>query len=213
MPLPLAPLVAFAIGVLLAWRARIETSPDEPAWNEHTLAVTLYALLVFAPVASYFAAFATDWSFAYLVDGRHVPSALSLAVVLVAAGAVVGGFLAARRALERRAPNELVWLAGCPLALVLVAVAAAHDRLSVDATYDQFASDFGREPLFTGRLGAALLWMDGILVAGAVLTARTLGLAKQPRQTAPEPVPSAPVDQVAHDDGPKRFLGRGGSSR
>lgn len=213
MPLPLAPLIAFALGILLAWRARAETNPDEPLWNEHALAVALYALLVFAPVTAYFAAFATDWSFAYLVDGRHVPSALSLTLVLVAASAVVGGFFAGRRALERRAPNELVWLAGCPLALVLVAVAALRDRLSVDGTYDQFASDFGLKPLLTSRLGVALLWMDGILVAGTVITARMLASGRQPGQTAPAPVVSAPVEQTVHDDGPKRFLGRGGSPR
>jgi hypothetical protein len=213
MPLPLAPLIAFTVGVLLAWLSRTETNHDEPLWNDSARAVVLYALFVFAPVTAYFAAFATDWSFAYLVDGRHVPSALSLALVLLAASAVVGGFFAGRRALERRAPSELVWLAGCPVALVLVAVAAAANRLSIDATYDQFANDFGLEPLVTSRLGVALVWMDGIVVAGAVLTARKLAPGEQPRQTAPAPVLAAPVDQVDHGEGPARFLGREGTRR
>lgn len=213
MPLPLAPLIAFVIGVSLAWRTRAETSEDDSVWNTPTLAVTLYALFVFAPVAGYFAAFAPDWSLAYLVDGRLFPSALALALVLVAAGAVVGGFVAGRRAIERHAPGELAWLAGCPLAVVLVVVAALYDRLGVDATYDQFVSDFGREPLFTSRLGLAVAWMDGIVAAGAIVTARWLVPNRQPGQTLPPPSRSVPVAPVPEEEGAKRFLGRGKAPR
>lgn len=209
MPLPLAPFIAFAIGVFLAWRSRAETNQDEATWNPQMLAVALYAALVFAPAAGYFAAFATDWSFAYFVDGRLVPSALSLTLVLLSAAAVVGGFVAGRRALARHAPGELAWLAGGPLALVLVAIVAVHDRLGVDATYDRFVSNFGRVPLFTSRLGLAVVWMDGIVASGAVLTARWLAPNRPTGQTPPIPVRSAPVTPVTQDDDPKRFLGRG----
>lgn len=213
MPLPLAPLIAFAIGVFLAWRSRTETNHDDSLWNLHTLAVTLYAFMVFAPVTAYFAVFATDWSFAYFFEGRRVPSALSLALILFAATALVGGFVAGRRALERHAPGELAWLAGFPLALVVTAFAALYDRLGVDATYDQFVSNFGREPIFTSRLGLAVVWMDGILIAGAVLTAQWLAPNRPTGQT-PEPVVlSAPVVAPAVDDGPKRFLGSGRTPR
>lgn len=213
MPLPLAPLFAFAIGVMLAWRSRAETNHDASARDPHMLAVALYALLVFAPVASYFAAFATDWSFAYFIDGRSVPSALSLTLVLFASSAVVGGFVAGRRALERHAPGELAWLAGFPLAIVLVVVAALYERLGVDATYDQFVSNFGREPLFTSRLGFAAMWMDGVVVAGAVLTARWLAPNQLAGQTSPPVVRSAPVAAAPIDDAPKRFLGSGRAPR
>ncbi len=207
MPLPLAPLFAFAIGVLLAWRSRAETNHDESFWNPHTLAVSLYALLVFAPVTAYFATFAADWSFAYFLEGRRVPSALSLVLVLLAASSVVGGFVAGRRALERHAPGELAWLAGFPLAIVLVIFAALYDRLGVDATYDQFVSNFGREPIFTSRLGLAIVWMDGIAVVGAVFTARWLAPNRLAGQTPPPVVRSAPVAMTTVDDGPKRLLG------
>jgi hypothetical protein len=168
---------------------------------------------VFAPVATYFATFAPDWSFAYFIEGRLVPSALSLAVVSLAAGAVVGGFVAGRRALERRAPGELAWLAGLPLAIVLVSVAALYDRLGVDATYDRYVSNFGREPLFTSRLGLAVVWMDGIVVAGAVFTARWLAPNRLPGQTPAPPVLSAQVATDTPDDAPKRFLGSGRAPR
>jgi len=213
MPLPLAPLIAFAIGVLLAWRSRTETNYDEAARDPHILAVTLYAILVFAPVAGYFATFAPDWSFAYLIESRRVPSAVSLTLVLFAASAVVGGFVAGRRALERHAPGELAWLAGFPLALVLLICAALYDRLGVDATYDQFVSNFGREPIFTSRLGLAVVWMDGIVVAGAVLTARWLAPNRLAGQTPAPVVRSAPVAAATVDDAPKRFLGSGRASR
>ncbi len=207
MPLPLAPFLAFAIGVLLAWHSRTETNHEESFWNPQTQAVLLYGLLVFAPVAGYFATFAADWSFAYLVDARHVPSALSLLIVGASVASVVGGFIAGRRALERHAPAELAWLAGCPLALVLIALGATYDRLSVAATYDQFASNFGRESLVASRLGLAVVWMDGIVAAGAIFTARWLVPQRAPGQTPPPPVQSVPVAPVNHDDAPKRFLG------
>jgi hypothetical protein len=208
MPLPLAPLVAFILGVFLAWRSRAESSPEEGVWNSQTQAVTLYACLVFAPAAGYFALFAPDWSFAYFIDGRLVPSAISLAIVLVSASAVVGGFITSRRALERHAPNELAWLAGCPLALVVIALAALHNRVGIDATYEQFVGDFGREPIFTSRLGFAVAWMDAIIATGAGLTARWLVPPSQPGQTPPLPVPSAPVIPNTDDEGAKRLLGR-----
>lgn len=217
MPLPLAPLVAFIVGVFLAWRSRAEMNHEEGVWNSQTLAVALYAALVFAPAAGYFALFAPDWSFAYVIDGRHVPSAISLAIVLVSASAVVGGFITSRRALERHAPNELVWLAGCPMALVVVAIAALHNRVGISATYEQFVRDFGCEPIFTSRLGFAVAWMNGIIVAGASLTARWLApssaLVAQPGQTPPVPVPSAPVISTTEEEAAKRFLGRPNAPR
>ncbi len=213
MPLPLAPFIAFAIGVFLAWKTRTETNDAEPLWNSHVFAVALYALLVFAPVAAYFAAFATDWSCAYLIDGRRVPSAVSLVLVFVAAGSVVAGFVAGRHALGRHAPGELAWLAGLPLAVALVLVIALYERLGVDATYDQFVSDFGREPLFTSRLGLAVAWMDGIVAAGAIITAEWLAPKRQPGQTTPAPVRPARVASVTDDDAQRRFLGRGKTPR
>jgi len=208
MPLALAPLVGFIVGVFLAWRSRAEANHDEGVWNSQTRAVTLYAALVFAPAAGYFAAFAPDWSFAYFIDGRVIPSAVSLALVLVSASAVVGGFITSRRALERHAPNELAWLAGCPLALVVVTIAALHNRVGVDATYEQFVGDFGCEPIFTSRLGFAIAWMDAIVIVGAGLTARWLVPPSQPGQTPPVSVPAPPVILNTDDERAKRLLGR-----
>lgn len=212
MPLPLAPLVAFIIGVVLAWRSRAEMNPNDSVWNYQTQAVALYATLVFAPAAGYFAMFAPDWSFAYFIDGRQVPSAISLTIVLISSFAVVGGFISSRRALQRHAPNELAWLAGCPLALIIIALAALHNRVGIAATYEQFTLNYGCEPIFTSRLGFACAWLDGIIVAGASLTARWLvpnvTQASQPGQTALVPPPPVPVISTTEADAAKRFLGR-----
>ncbi|TKD08378.1 hypothetical protein [Polyangium fumosum] len=214
MPAPLAPLFGFTLGVLLAWLARFEDSLDErpvaSSWDRPTLAVALYALLVYAPVSAYFTVFAADWSFAYLLDGRALPSALQLLLVLLDAAAPVLGFLAGRRALARRSLAALAWLAALPLAAATVPLVALHARFGIDATYDQVQSDFGTRPLPGSPLGYAVLWMDGILVAGAVFTARTLStidasaaLPARPGRPAPPVLPSEPPSEE-----PPRFLGR-----
>ena len=220
MPLPLAPFIAFVIGVFLAWRSRAEKTPEDGVWNSQTQAVALYAFLVFAPAAAYFATFASDWSFAYFIDARTVPSAISLTLVLIAAASVVAGFITSRRALERHAPNELAWLAGCPLALVVIAIAALHNRVGIDASYEQFMAGFGCEPIFTSRLGIAVALMNAIVVTGAGLTARWLAppaphppRSSEPGQTAPVPVPPVPVMSNTEDEAAKRFLGRPNAPR
>jgi hypothetical protein len=214
MPAPLAPLLGFTLGVLVAWLARPDDGPDERAVafaaDRPTLAVGLYALLVYAPVSAYFAVFAADWSFAYLVDGRSIPSALLLLLVLLDAAAPVLGFLAGRRALARRSLAALAWLAALPLVVAVLPLVAFHARLGVDATYDQVQSDFGTRPLPGSPLGYAILWMDALLAAGAVFTARTLSTIERaphvparPGRPSPPVLPSEPIA-----DEPPRFLGR-----
>jgi len=220
LPAPLAPLFGFTLGVLLAWLARPEDGLDErPGPGDRpALAVALYALLVYAPVSAYFAIFAADWSFAYLVDGRAIPSALLLLLVLLDAAAPVLGFLAGRRALARRSLPALAWLAALPLFAAVIPLVVLHARFGIDATYDQVQSDFGTRPLPGSPLGYAILWMDALLVAGAVFTARTLSTAAQtsaafpadPRVIAARPGrPSPPVlPSETLTDEPPRFLGR-----
>ncbi len=224
MPAPLAPLVGFALGVLLAWLARPSESPDERLWDRPTLAVALYALFVYAPASAYFAVFAADWSFAYLLDGRAIPSALLLVLVLLDAAAPVLGFLAGRRALARPSLPALTWLAALPLLGATIPLVALHARFGIDATYDQVQSDFGTRPLAGSPLGYAILWMDGLLVAGAVFTTRALsaepgpsphdaqaarpGRARPPSLAPPPSMPGSAGAAEPFPDEPPRFLGR-----
>lgn len=223
MPAPIAPLLGFALGVVLAWLCRPDPDPDAPLWDRPTLAVALYAALVYAPASAYFLLFAGDWSFAYLVDSRDVPSAISLLLVLFDAAALVFGFLLGRRALRRRSLAALGWLALAPAAVAATIVLVLHRRLGVDASYDQVESDFGLRPLPGSPLGYAILWMDALVVAGAVFTARALGAlglgARAPNPgggflgpAEPPPLATPGGSQAAAeavpDDEPPRRLGQ-----
>jgi len=217
VPAPLAPLLGFALGVLFAAFGRVDVSESNEGRDHKRIAVALYAALVFAPVCAYFVIFAGDWSFAYLVDSRTIPSAVSLVLLLVDAVAPVLGFLAGQKALASRSLKTLAWLACAPIALSVVALLALHARLGIDATYAEVEADFGKRPLPGSPLGYAILWMDGVLLAGALLTLRTLLWAPPPkpgRTQPPQTQPPTPLPpQVAQDDPPKRLLGRGTKPR
>jgi len=94
VPAYVAPFVGFSIGVLFSWAAGEElTRASGPLGSTRSLMiVVLFAFLIFGPMAGYFLAYATDWSLAYLVDGRHVPSALMLVGVLLDVAVVLLGF-------------------------------------------------------------------------------------------------------------------------
>src|SRR4051812_6972420 len=104
MPALLAPFVGFALGVALAWLARAELGRgDERAARARLTIAALYGALVFAPASAWFLIFASDWSLAYLIDGRAVPSALTLCLALLDAASIPAGFLAGRFAIQKRA--------------------------------------------------------------------------------------------------------------
>jgi hypothetical protein len=216
MPAFLGPLVGLALGVALAWLGRPDVDQEAPLWDRPALAVALFASLVYAPVAAYFLIFAGDWAFAYLINSRSFPSALSLVLVVVDAASVVFGFTLGRRALQTRSLFALGWLALAPFGVALVLVFLLHRRLGVDATFDQVQGDFGQRPLPGSPLGYAILWMDAAVVAGAVFTARALSFSapvlearsseEEPRSSEP-PVPVIPIQ--GGTDEPPRLLGRG----
>ena len=169
----LGPLAGFALGILLAW-LRGEDADRDGSRDRATLIVALFAGLVFAPVNTYFLAFAGDWSFAYLIDSQRIPSALGLCLIVADAALVVAGFALARRQDRSRPFGPALWLMGAAAGILLIVALALLDRFRIDATYLQFRGDFGAQPVAGGPLGYALLWMDAILLAGVLLTARAL---------------------------------------
>ncbi len=195
MPAALGPLVGFALGVALAWWYGDGDAERGPI-RRSTAVVALFAALVFAPINGYFLAFAGDWSFAYFLDSRAIPSALGLVLAVVDAALVVTGFAIARGRVRARAFGPVALLAVVPAGLSLLAVVALYPRLRVDATFHQFRSDFGTEPVAGGPLGYALLWMDSVLLAGMVLAARALSarsrIARRTAEIAASPAPGAP---------------------
>ncbi len=190
MPALVGPLLAFLLGVALAWLGR--EHDDERVLSPRTAIVALFASLVFAPVAAYFLIFSGDWASFYLVDSRAVPSALTLCLVLLDAALVPLGFLAGRRAAHRRAERVLIALGVTPGLLIVGFLFAFFPRLRVDGTYHQVKSAFGTEPVAGGPLGYAILWMNGLLIAGFVLTARALGSQRRTPATSTPEGPSTP---------------------
>ena len=91
---PIAPLVGSILGLFFAWVTRAPNARSSVGIPSRSLLVViLFSLLVFAPVCSYFLAFAPDWSYAYLVDSEHLPSTVDLGLVLLNVTAVPAGFL------------------------------------------------------------------------------------------------------------------------
>jgi hypothetical protein len=215
VPAFVAPLFGFALGALLAWfsataprraaalRATEARGAPPPARGRPLALVALFAALVFTPVCAYFLIFAPDWSFAYLVDTRRIPSALDLVLLLLDAGSVPAGFIAAcgpasgaptvaaGRFSAQRSVRTAAVLAGVPLAIALLAVLFLSRRLAMDGTYRQVEGDFGVHQVAGGPLGYALLWMHTMLAAGFIVTVRGLLARDAPAPRRPEPRRSA----------------------
>ena len=176
MPALISPLVGFAFGVLFARAAdeELARSTGTP-WGTRSLAmVVLFAFLNFGPASGYFLTYATDWSFAYLVDARHLPSALLLLFWLVDIASVPCGFLlAAPRARQRRL-SALLPLGVAPLTAALLFVGVFSRRLSLYGSYAQVTRTAGAAPLSGSPTGYAVLWLNFCLVAAAAWTVREL---------------------------------------
>jgi hypothetical protein len=192
VPAPLGPLVGFALGVLLA-AALPGGSPTQGGRGllRPEAIVALFAALVYAPVCAYFIAFAGDWSLAYLLDSRAVPSAVLLILVLADAASVLAGFSVGRRFTQRRSLRAAAALAAAPLGAALLFVVILYGRLRLDGTFHQVRGDFGIQPVAGGPLGYALLWMNALLAAGFGWSVQLL---RDRRQLRPKAPPNAPMN-------------------
>lgn len=170
MPLPFACPIGLLIGMSLAWIAGVELARSEMPLvlaRPFLVAVAL-GLIVYAPVVAYFVVMHGDWAYLYLVPFARVPSAVDLALVLVAGAHVPLGFgLATPWAMAKRGPALLK--TGGAVGLLVVALAAlALRRLSVSASFAQFHEGFGVMPIASTPLGRGVLlsWV-AILLAYA----------------------------------------------
>lgn len=171
MPVPVAPLVGFALGALLAIAGGARVEDD----RRRALAiVALFAALVFAPACAAPLVVAGDWAFAYLVDAARVPSAVELVLVALDAALVVAGFAWASDPARARSPRAAIALAAVPAALALVLSLVLAPKLALDGTFRQIDGGFGAERVAGGRLGYELAWIGALVVGGAVWTARRL---------------------------------------
>jgi hypothetical protein len=166
VPIPFAPLLGFVLGVALAWIGRDEFARIEgPLIASRPVAVAMaFAFFVYAPIGGYFLAFHGDWSYLYLYPHARIPSAIDLALVLLASAEIPFAMILAAPAARTKRLSSVVRLAAAPLAAAVGLFAWCSRRLSVSATYAQFHGGFGTVPIGTSTLGRGVLFM---LVVGA----------------------------------------------
>jgi hypothetical protein len=177
VPIPFAPLLGFLIGLGFAWAARAAIGKDEGPLlaSRHVAIAAAFAALVYAPMAAYFLVFHGDWAYLYLMDWRHVPSAVDLVLVIVAGGSVPAGTIAASAAARARRLKSVVRLGAIPAALVLALLALGGHRLALSATYTQYHGDFGTESIASSALGRGVLWMAIVGALGIAWSLRAIG--------------------------------------
>ena len=176
MPLFLAPLVGWLVGLGLAWAARADRGWEEaPLVTSRPLVVTLaFAAFVYAPVVGYFAAFHGDWAYLYLAPGRAIPSAVDLALVIFSGATVPLGLAIGARAVRAHEMTPLVKLGAGPAFVTLAVALVFARRLVVSGSYAQYHGHFGTEPITSSALGRGVL-AGGLAVSiAAMLAVRAL---------------------------------------
>lgn len=190
VPAPLGPLIGFSLGALLARLGAREGDADSRRRaRRQSGAIALFAALVYAPICAYFLVFAPDWSLAYIVDSRSVPSVFALVLVAADAASVIVGAELTRRLARRGAPSAAAAIASAAVASALLFLVIYRARLRVEGSFQQVQHDYGTRPVFGGPLGYAIVWMALVLAAGFALTLRTL-------RAEPRPLPSPTTSDV-----------------
>ena len=175
MPVVVAPLYGFALGVLFARAASEELARARGAIGSRSILVAgLFGLLIWGPVGGYFIAFFPDWSYAYFFNAEHRPVALDMAAVLVVSASPVIGFAAFARLAASRRNEALTRGVAVPAIAATALVLLLLPRLKLYATHAQFHGDFGTEPLVGSPVGYALVWMAVVAATAAAWTLRLL---------------------------------------
>lgn len=176
MPLPFALPVGLILGMSLAWLARAELARSEVplVLARPFLVAAGFGAIVYAPVVAYFVAMHGDWAYLYLVRFARVPSAVDLALVLLAAAQVPLGFaLATPWAIAKRGPALLE--VGAALALIVVVLSVVLSRrLGTSASFAQYHGGFGVMPIAKTPLGRGVLLSWVSLLAAYAWSARAL---------------------------------------
>jgi hypothetical protein len=178
MPIVLALLAGFFIGVAFAWIARAELGRvDAPLVATRPFNVVLgFTALVYAPLVAYFVGFHGDWMYGYAIAWHQVPSAVDLALVILAACTILLGMAASAHAARARRLAIVAWLGVTPAVVFAVVLALGASRLSVSATYAQYHGGFGVVPVSSSALGRGILLMAVVLILGLAWTVRALQL-------------------------------------
>jgi hypothetical protein len=172
VPAPIGPFLGFALGILFAWAAAEELarSPEPRVVSRAQLLVLTFSLIVFAPLAGFFIAFAPAWSYVYLTAASQAPTFLDIGIVLLDAISIPLGFFCAARRAGKRDVVGLARMAAAPALLGVASIALSLRRLAVVGSYGQFHGDFGTQALAGSPLGYAVLWMGAVLLGATLWT-------------------------------------------
>ena len=164
MPALAAPFFGFCLGAVFAWLGRGELRRQRSSHGSHSLVVTaLFSLLVYTPIAIYFLAFASDWSFGYFWDiSRHGAFLPLLAALLCGASPILGLTAVAPIASRHNLTGTAAWVFAALLAAA-AALLPGTRRLVADSNYAQFHGGAAARSLGAGSLGLSLLLMSIVL--------------------------------------------------
>jgi hypothetical protein len=182
MPLPMAPLVGWLLGLWLAWSARGERADRAPddrlllllSFSRPLVVSAALAAFVYAPVVGYFAAFHGDWSYLYVVPWHRVPSALDLVLVVLASATIPAGVAFGLGPARAGRSVVLLRMAVGPAVVLVTLLAVFARRLAASASYAQFHGGFGVEPLTHAALGRGILLAVIALAAAVAWSLRAL---------------------------------------
>lgn len=175
MPVVVAPLYGFALGVLFARAASEELARTRGIIGSRSLLVAgLFGTLVWGPACGYFLAFFPDWSYAYVLNAEHRSVALDMAAVLVVSASPAVGFSSLAHLAASRRGEALTRGVAIPAIAATAFVLLLLPRLKLYATHAQFHGDFGTEPLVGSPVGYALVWMAVVAATAAAWTVRLL---------------------------------------
>jgi hypothetical protein len=173
MPVPLQLIASVLIGLALALAAFSQFEHGRPAFGRDIWVPLLYQGLVATPAILYVAIVHPDWSWLYWVDPARLPFGTTTLVVIAAAAAELGGYLAGWALLRTRHRRELMLTVAALALVLLVLFILLHDRLVHAGTFSEFT--LGTAARTSERkLGWALGIVDVGLIVGLALSVRFL---------------------------------------
>jgi hypothetical protein len=174
-------LLAFGMGAAsaLAGAHELRLTPRHALFSSTFAAFASFLVLLVLPVSIYFYVFHGDWFLLYLVDVRHIPSALALFGFLFEGAFGVLGFAIGASCVRNQRSN---WVSYILLGVGLTAIAVlfvSPERLMFVGNYKQYRGGFGLVK-YGGTLLKGGLLMGGILLLGATFLVMRIrqGLAR-----------------------------------
>ncbi|MFO0554229.1 MAG: hypothetical protein U0271_37965 [Polyangiaceae bacterium] len=187
MPLPLAPLVAFALGVLLGTRQG--GALGARGWNRARAAARLFAFFALFPTLAFGALVRPRWAMLHLFGELPLPSAATLAGAALASAFVELGHRAAER-LETSPRSTLRVLTAVPLLTVLLVGVVLHRRIGLSLPSTPTTQP---ELLLHSTFGLFLLGIDVVVLLALGLTGYAIEALNEPIYVTPEPLGVDPL--------------------